>query len=106
MTALAAWVLTGVAVLAPLWLEAGASWLAIGALGPLGVLAFKPGEPSTNKLIFAILVSSPTIAGFAVVMWRWTSMKWWVRPLAVMGLSFVWHAIGLGLWLMVIGGLN
>jgi hypothetical protein len=106
LTASAAWVLTGVAVLAPLWLVAGALWLAIGALGPLGVLAFKPGEQSTTKLIFAILISSPTVVGLAFVMWKWTSMRRWVRPLAVMGVSFVWHAIGLGLWLMIVGGLN
>jgi hypothetical protein len=104
--AVAAWVLVGLLITSPLWLGLGGEWLAIGAMGPLGLMAYKPGQLTVEKLTLVGILSLPTVIGLAVLMWKWTSLNRLVRPLAVAGLSLVWHGVSLVLWMMIAGGLN
>lgn len=103
---LVVWLVAGVLLTAPMWTALGARGLALGLLGPLGMLLFKPGEQLSSKLVLVLLLSSPTIAGLSVVMWKWSSLGVKGRYLCIVGLSLVWHAIGAGLWLFLLSGFN
>jgi hypothetical protein len=106
LQALLAWLTPGVLLTAPIWMTVGGLGLALGLLGPLGILFFKPGDNLVPRLILVVLVSSPTIVGLIAVMWKWSRLGARGRILCVVGLSVLWHGIGAGLWTLILGSLN
>jgi hypothetical protein len=89
-----------------MWLLMGFAGVWLGGLGPLGVLAFKPGENLLGKRALTLLVASPIAAVVALVMTRWSRMSERGRIFSVVGLSALWHAPGVVLWRVIPGGLN
>lgn len=106
LQAILAWSVTGLLVTAPIWLTVGVRGLALGLLGPSGVLLFKPGEQFGSKLLVALLLSLPTIVGLFVVIWKWSKLAARGRALSIVLLSVLWHGIGAALWLLILNGLN
>ena len=100
------WLSTGVLVTAPSWLVMGIGGLVLGLFGPLGVLAFKPGENVAGKLAVAALLASPALLGAAVLARKWSRLGPWGRGLWIVGLSLLWHAPGAIVWGLILRGLN
>ena len=100
------WLAAAGAVTAPLWLSMGVPGLGMGLLGPLGLLLFKPGENLSGKLVVATLAALPVGVAVAVAMRTWNRMSASAQILSVIGLSVLWHAPGVVLWVVILGGLN
>ncbi len=101
------WALVGLPVTVLLWLVTGKTEAAIlGALGPLSVLLFKPGENLPGKLFVALLGALPVLLCALWVRHMWSGLDTWARVLWVAGLSAIWHGLSVGFLAVVLAGAN
>lgn len=103
---LVVWFVSGALLMAPAWLRLGPAFLALGLLGPMGLLAFKPSANPGGKLLVAILVALPAVIALAWLRSRWKHLDTRSRLLWTFAASFLWHAPGLALWLMIAASTN
>ena len=101
------WVLISVPVMVLMWLVTGKAEAAIlGALGPLSVLVFKPGENLPGKIVVALLGAMPVVLGALWLGQKWSGLRTWARVLWVAGLSAIWHGLSVAFLLIVLAGAN
>jgi len=100
------WLVTGGIISAPLWLAMGVPGVALGWMGPPGILAFKPGDGMLAKLALAAVGASPVVAGGVLAARRWAGLGRRGRALWVVGLSAVWHLPAAAMRGLIMAGLN
>jgi hypothetical protein len=106
LTLLSTWIGTGAIFTAPLWLVVRSEFLALGWLGPLGLLAFKPGENLLGKLILLLAAASPPALVLALLRRRWARLSVTDRILYTTAASTLWHAPSSLLWISIVSGMN
>ena len=106
LPAILVWIVTAVVVTTPLWLILGVAGLGLGAVGPFGVLLFKPGDQVAGKILMATLLLVPTLVGAAMVARRWSRLGIKGRLLSVMTLSILWHGTSTGLWWLIVTAIH
>ena len=106
LSTLLAWMPAAVAAVAFLSLAVDPVFGLLALAGPVGLLAFMPGELSVGRIGFALLTCLPVIAG-AVLLARLRDRPGrLLRGLIVIGMSIYWHGSAVALWVLVLSGLN
>lgn len=104
--ALLVWVPTGAVVSAPLWITMGPPGLLLGLMGPLAVLAFKPGQQIGGKVLVAAIIAVPTVVGVVVLGRRWRRLGTRGRILGVMVVSALWHGTGTAILFLILASFH
>ena len=90
----------------PLWLVAKPALMLLGLLGPLGLLAYKPGENLVGKLVLVVLAAAPCGAVLLVLRRRAERLGERSRLMGIALASALWHLPAVALWIVIVSGLN